>query len=53
MRVWKGCGRILDENLQTDSMRFTALGGRFIPVPGSPAINGAALWTALGLNYKL
>ena len=43
----------LDENLQTDSMRFTALGGRFIPVPGSPAINGAALWTALGLNYKL
>ena len=43
----------LDGNLPTDSMRFTAIGGAFIPVPGSPAINGAALWTTLGLNYKL
>jgi hypothetical protein len=43
----------LDGDLDTDSLRYSAIGGAYLPVAGSPVINGSALWTTIGLNYKL
>lgn len=43
----------LDGDLDTDAMRYSAIGGAYLPLAGSPVINGSALWTTIGLNYKL